>query len=462
MLRRLIQNSCLFAALWLTTATAYAAQEITRIPFEQAPPYTPAIGGAIRTGNDVYIGGGREPDLVPLYLYEGKWLFAYGTSGGLHAFKNDHVSFDLILRYRFDKLDPNDNEQLNGLNERDQTLEGGLSASWFGRFGELNAEYVWDAQNNHNGNEFDLSYRYPFQWGNFTFTPFASLIWQDEDLVNYYFGISEEESANTGIDAYDAGSATNFAYGINTSYQLTDHIFMFANIGSMAFDTAIRNSPIVEEDFSTAVYFGAGYLFGDMGEQRKGSVAKETTWSWRVNYGYTGNHNIVPEPMQGNFSESDKVQTNIGGLTLGWLAQSGERVDFYAKAALYRHFEQGYQDDFWNYTFYMMAIGKGYMPWSDRLAFRWGFGFGFSAAEKVPFIEQVKQEDRDRNTSHFLNYLEWSVDFPIEGLIKSKATRNCFVGVTVVHRSGIFDTSDILGNVAGGADWYTLHLECLR
>jgi MipA family protein len=110
----------------------------------------------------------------------------------------------------------------------------------------------------------------------------------------------------------------------------------------------------------------------------------------------------------------------------------------------------------------MMAIGKGYMPWSDRPAFRWGFGFGFSAAEKVPYIEQVKQGDRDRNTSHFLNYLEWSVDFPIEGLIKSKATRNCFVGVTVVHRSGIFDTSDILGNVAGGADWYTLHLECLR
>ena len=93
-------------------------------------------------------------------------------------------------------------------------------------------------------------------------------------------------------------------------------------------------SPVV----STALYFGGGYLFGDMDGERKGSVARETTWSWRVNYGYTGNHNIVPEPMQGNFSESTDVQTNIGGLTLGWLAQSGERVDIYAKAALYRHF----------------------------------------------------------------------------------------------------------------------------
>ncbi len=54
------------------------------------------------------------------------------------------------------------------------------------------------------------------------------------------------------------------------------------------------------------------------------------------------------------------------------------------------------------------------------------------------------------------------VDFPIDGIIKSKLVRNCFVGVTVVHRSGIFSTSDILGQVAGGADWYTAHIECLR
>jgi hypothetical protein len=38
--------------------------------------------------------------------------------------------------------------------------------------------------------------------------------------------------------------------------------------------------------------------------------------------------------------------------------------------------------------------------------------------------------------------------------------QNCYAGVTVVHRSGIFGTSDLLGDVAGGADWITAHLEC--
>jgi hypothetical protein len=38
--------------------------------------------------------------------------------------------------------------------------------------------------------------------------------------------------------------------------------------------------------------------------------------------------------------------------------------------------------------------------------------------------------------------------------------QNCYAGLTVVHRSGIFGTSDLLGDVSGGADWITAHFEC--
>ena len=450
-------------AIWAAFApSAQAAQELTRIPIDTMPPGTPGIGGGIRTGADPYIGSNRAPDLIPLYLYEGKWIFSYGTFGGLHAFKNDTVSFDLILRYRFDELDPESSDLLTGLEQRFQTLEGGLSGSWFSPFGTLQAQFVWDGQDHHNGKEFDLTYRYPFKVGKFSLSPYASLIWQDANLVDYYYGVSEAESARTGIAAYQAEATTNFAYGFNSSYMLTNHVFLFANLGLQRFGKSIRNSPITKDDFSSELFLGAGYLFGDMDGKRKGSVANETSWSWRINYGYTGQHNIVPEPMQGKLPKDERVNTNIAGFTFGKLIQSGERVDFYAKLALYRHFEQGLQDDFWNYVAYVMAMGKGYLPGSDRLAFRWGFGFGVSAAEKVPYIEQDRQEDRGRETSHVLNYLEWTVDFPIDRLFKSKLVRNCFTGVTVVHRSGIFSNSDILGDIAGGANWYTLHLECLR
>ena len=85
-----------------------------------------------------------------------------------------------------------------------------------------------------------------------------------------------------------------------------------------------------------------------------------------------------------------------------------------------------------------------------------------SYAESVPIAEQRKQANSGGNTAHFLNYLELQLDFPLRRLSKARWLQNCYAGVTVVHRSGIFGTSDILGDVAGGSDWITAHLECKR
>ena len=107
-----------------------------------------------------------------------------------------------------------------------------------------------------------------------------------------------------------------------------------------------------------------------------------------------------------------------------------------------------------------MARGTGYSPWSKEEVFRWGFGFGMSYADKVPIAEQRKQAAKDDNTSHFINYLEMTVDFPLRRVSKATWLQKCYAGLTIVHRSGIFGTSDLLGDVSGGSDWLTAHLEC--
>ncbi len=92
--------------------------------------------------------------------------------------------------------------------------------------------------------------------------------------------------------------------------------------------------------------------------------------------------------------------------------------------------------------------------------FRWGFGFGFSYADKIPAVEVFKQKDNP--AARFLNYMEAQFDVPLRNFFKNPAVRNCYAGVTLVHRSGIFATSDILGNVSGGSDVLSAHLECVR
>lgn len=459
----------MLAGLVIASAPA-RAQDVAEIPLFDAPTGTAALGGGLRFGQSPYLAPDnedqRQVDLIPMYLYEGRYLFARGTQGGLHIVKNDRWELNLLLRYRFQKLDPDSNSFYEGLEERKQSVDSGIAVRFRPSWGEINASWVTDTLDRHNGEEIQLSYRYNFLFGPWTVSPFIGWSWQDAKLTNYYFGVSEDE-ARPDLPAYDVGESQWLRFGVNTTYQLTDRIMFFANVGFGGADTEVLESPLVEEAAQSAAFIGGTYMFGNarrpdyiMTEERKGE------WSWRVNYGYQADGNIVSEIDQGDFSRSGVAEdARIGGITLGKLLTEGPRVDFVGKVAAFRHFEEDEGNgNFWSYAAFIMARGKGYSPWSKEEWFRWGFGFGMSYAETVPIAEQRKQtgDGAKGNTSHFLNYLEMTLDFPLRRISKANWLQRCYAGLSIVHRSGIFGTSDILGDVSGGADWITAHLECTR
>lgn len=447
--------------------TAARGQEVAEIPFFNAPDGTVALGGGIRFGQSLYFENEndelRTQDLIPLYLYEGKYLFAHGTAGGIHFIKKDAFEFNLYARYRFQKLDPDRNAYYDGIEKREQTIEAGLQAKLKRKWGEVGLNWVTDTLNRHNGQEIQLSYRYRFEAGPWSLSPFVSWSWQDDNLTNYYFEVSEAE-ARPDRAAYSPGESQWMSFGLNASWQMSDRIVFFGNIGFGGSDSGVTDSPLVEESAFSALFVGGSYIFGNakkpdyiMDEERVGE------WSWRVNYGYQADGNIVSEIDQGDFSKSTVADTNIAGFTLGKLLTAGKRVDFVGKLALFRHLEEDEGNgNFNSYAAFVLVRGKGYSPWSKQEVFRWGFGFGMSYAETVPIAEQRKQASSGDNTSQFLNYLEMTLDFPLRRMSKANWLQRCYAGITLVHRSGIFGTSDILGDVSGGADWITAHLECTR
>ncbi len=459
--------ACLIGASVLFSACTALAQEVAEIPFFSATPGSAALGGGLRGGQSPYFASDNEDqrqlDLIPLYLYEGKYLFARGTSGGFHVFRNNALEFNLYTRYRFQKLDPESNVFYEGIEERKQSLDAGIELGLKQNWGELKLDWVTDTLNRHNGQEVRFSYRYRFEAGPWSISPFVSWTWQNANLSNYYFGVSQAE-ARPDRPAYSPGESQWLGVGLNTSWQISDRILFFGNVAFGGAGAEIVDSPLVEEAGFSTLFIGGTYLFGNarkpdyiMDEERQGE------WSWRVNYGYQADGNIVSEIDQGDFSKSTFADTNIGGITLSKLLSNSRRIDFVGRFAVYRHFEKDEgNDNFSSYAAYISAVGKGYSPWSKEEWFRWSFGFGMSYAEKVPIAEQRKQASKGENTSHFLQYLEMTVDFPLWRVSKAKWLQNCYTGLTVVHRSGIFGTSDILGDLGGGADWITAHLECTR
>jgi len=451
------------ASIFLAAGTT-SAQDVAEIPFFHATPGSAALGGGLRGGQSPYFASDnedqRQRDLVPLYLYQGKYVFARGTAGGVHLFRNDAFEFNLYTRYRFQKLDPDSHTFYEGLEERRQTLDAGIELGLKQDWGELKFDWVTDTLNRHNGQEMRVSYRYRFEAGPWTFSPFVNWTWQDANLTDYYFGVSEAE-ARPDRPAYSPGEAQWLGFGLNTAWHLSNHIVLFGNVAFSGAESSILESPLVDEDGFSAVFVGGTFLFGNalkpdyiMNDERYGE------WSWRVNYGYQADGNIISEIDHGDFSKSTFADTNIAGITLSKLLTEGNRVDFLGRVAIFRH-DEG-DGNFSSYAAYISVMAKGYSPWSNEEWFRYSFGFGMSYAETVPIAEQRKQASRGENTSHFLNYLELTVDFPLRRVSKASWLKNCYAGVTVVHRSGIFGTSDILGDLAGGADWITASLECAR
>jgi len=463
-LHRLIRDAAI-GLLALAAWPAHAQYEVAEIPFFYTPKGTAALGGGIRLGQDLYLATDNEDqrqfDLVPLYLYNGKYLFFRGTAGGLHVFSNDRFELNLMGRYRFQKLDPDRNAFYEGIEERRQTVDAGVEVRFRGDWGALNANYLSDALNRHKGQSAEVSYRYTIDRGTLSFTPFVSWAWNSDKLTNYYFGVSEAE-ARVDRPEYTPGESDWISFGLNTTWWVTDRIQFFANVGFGGVDSVVSDSPLVEEDAQSAFFAGGTYIFGNVRRPETYiSSERAREWSWRLNYGYQADGNIVGEIDHGDFSKSGFADTRLGGITFSKLLTDGKRVDFTGKVAAFRHFEEDEGNgNFWSYAAYVMATGRGYSPWSKEEIFRYGFGFGMSYADKVPITEQRKQAAKGNNTSRFLNYLELQLDFPLRRLFKSRRLSECYAGVTVVHRSGIFGTSDLLGDVSGGADWITAHFEC--
>jgi outer membrane scaffolding protein for murein synthesis (MipA/OmpV family) len=443
------------------------AQEVAEIPFWHQPPGTAGLGGGLRFGQDPYLAADNDDqrnfDLVPLYLYEGEHFFARGASGGFHIVNNDDYELNVMARYRFQQLDPDRNEFYEGLEERRQTLDAGVEFRMSKAWGELAVNWLTDTLDRHNGQQAQVTYRYRFETGRWSISPFITWTYQDKKLTDYYFGVSEAE-ATLDRPQFSAGSSQWNTFGLNTAWHFSDRIVFFANVAFAGADSEVWDSPLVEESNMSQLFIGGTYTFGNV---RKPSDISDPLrrgeWAWRVNYGYQADGNIVSEIDQGDFSKSRYADTRIGGLSAMKLLHDGPRVDFQGRFALMRHFESDEGNgNFFSYNAYVMAMGKGYSGWTGEEWFRWGFGFGMSYAEKVPIAEQRKQAEKGENTAHFINYLEMMLDFPLRRVSRAQWLQDCYAGLTIVHRSGIFGTSDLLGDVAGGSDWITAHLECVR
>ncbi len=444
-----------------------AANPVTEVRLDTLDTGRLAVSFGGRIGNSPYVDidditssySDLSYDLVPSYLYKGDRFFSTGTTIGAHLYQSGGFTLDAQVSYRFDRLEVEAAPYLEGVNERRQSLDGGFAGTYGGDWGEIKLTWLSDTLDRHGGEDLDLTYRFNWQRDKWFLSPFVSLITQDADLTDYYYGVSEAES-HPDLPAYEAEEASFVRVGLNSTYRLHRNLLLYGNASWQTMDDTMTDSPLVDTDSLWRVQLGAAYLFGNVKDSlEKRDEAGIRDWSWRVNYGYT-TQQTFHKVHRGQVEQSRDVETYLAGLTFGKILVHGDRTDFWGRASINRRLEEEYADDFWEFNLYGMLMGTGYSPWSDRELFRYGFGFGVSYSENISAQEATKQADRGEKTSRFLNYLEAQVDTPLSNIFGKNAWSNCYLGATIVHRSGIFGSADVFNNVSGGSDVLSAHLEC--
>lgn len=424
---------------------------------ELTAPGSVDIGAGFRVERSPYREAGTRFDFQPLYLYEGEPFYIRSTSIGVKFDGPEKSRFDVFLRHRFESHPTDDiPESLAGMSPREQGIDGGLAAQIERPWGVAYAELLRDLSTASRGGELRLGYKYPTRSNRLYLLPYAMVAIRSSRLNDYYYGVRPEE-ATPERPAYHAGRGLMPQIGLQAGYRFTGNWWLLAGASIAWLPPTVGDSPIVAHRTTRSLTFGVMYSLSAEQQTRP----EHRPLIARVLYGASTDCILVHVATLRCASVHTEDKTGVVGFELGRpLVQrfNDWPLDLAGFLGIIRHTERGFQPDFWQINAYIKAYYYGF-PWDARLRTRLGLGVGLSWANRTPLSEQRDLAARGRGSSKLLQYLDPTLDVSVGDLFRAKALRDTYAGVGVSHRSGIFGTSELLGNVNGGSNYIYGYLE---
>lgn len=421
-----------------------------------AIPGSAGLGGIHRMDRPPYQDAKVTQDLVPLYMYEGDKVYLHATRVGLKLGERRDHNWELFLDYRYEGFPTENQAALAGMARRTAALQSGVAYRGRTQFGNVDLELLHDANNTSHGNEWRLGYSIDIHSGRWHFRPSWTVARRSANLNNYYYGVRPEEAA-PGRPAYMPGAGTDWTAALYGYYELTERWRLLGGVGVTYLDESVRKSPIVDDRPQMGALVGAAYDFGS--HARYGEPGRPLYV--RVLGGRATECNFLPAVALRCGSTRTGDDTRIWGVDIGRpLVQhvNGWPLDFAAYVGVVAHDERGLRANGLQLDAQIKARYYG-LPWSERVKTRISFGAGFSLAQRVPLTEVRDQARRGRATNRLLNYLDPSIDFSVGDAIGNRRLKDTFLGVGVSHRSGIFGSSQLLGNINGGSNYLYGYIE---
>ncbi len=219
------------------------------------------LGAALVTSFSEYKGGQAVLRPIPFVTYADDYLYVLGPGAGLNLINRRLLRLEGKVRARFAGFDANDSEMLQGLHERQVTLEAGVGVrvplgwGWF-----LSADLLTDLLGEHGGQSSSLVLSHRFRVGPLMIVPGAGPEWQSSAVNRYYYEVRPAE-AKPGRPVYSPNHALNLKAGVSVNWSLNED-WVVLGIGSITrLSDEARESPIVADRTNRSLILGAVYRF---------------------------------------------------------------------------------------------------------------------------------------------------------------------------------------------------------
>ncbi|MCG8431963.1 MAG: MipA/OmpV family protein [Candidatus Omnitrophica bacterium] len=216
------------------------------------------VGMGVLYYSQPYTGVDSQAFPAPLVVAEYKGFFADGKSFGYYAVEEGGFKLAAVLDPRIQGYEPDDSSDLNGMAERDWSLDIGARLEWDNDYFSLSTTLLTDLLDNHQGQELSVVVEKEFFDG--FLTPYLGLAWQSKDLVRYYYGVEGNE-ARPERPVYEPDAELNLLTGLRLAYPVGDNWAVVGDISYEGYGSEIQDSPIVDEDQQLRYMLGGVYRF---------------------------------------------------------------------------------------------------------------------------------------------------------------------------------------------------------
>lgn len=186
----------------------------------------------------------------PMLEYDDNLFYVRGFRGGIKVLNNENNEVSAFVQYDTQSFynSRTGDSALAKLDNRYSSLFAGLSYSFKSIYGIFNIYGMTDILGINNGTVVDASYAFPFNLHDFTLVPSVGIKYADSAYNEYYYGISQSESAKSSLSEYSP------IYSFSPYAGLTANIHFLENWDAGVYtrlsllDGTITSSPMVDKE----------------------------------------------------------------------------------------------------------------------------------------------------------------------------------------------------------------------